>query len=376
MRKGKDGSLLWASLAIGVAVWILCTIGLLILDSASLGKSSLNTIVLRQSQFMAVAFVALLATTFIDLHKLRKLAIPIAIICIILLVLVLIKDVGKSVNGSQRWLPLFGSIAIQPSDFAKVALVLLLSTFLHENQRRLHTFTTGILKPMCIIGIFCLLIIVEPDFGTTALCGMVGVTLMFIAGSNWKILLSSGVIFSILAGVLLSLSPVRLRRITAFMDIENTKFEGSYQLYQAILGFGSGGVYGQGIGMGRQQLSFLPEAHTDFVFAIVGEELGMFATISVVVLFAIIFFVGIWSMQKAKNRFELYMLAGALFTIIYQAIFNLCVVTGLMPTKGISLPLISYGGSNLLVTFIFLGIIFNCYRSWSKPTKIKAVEYE
>ena len=373
MQKGKETSLLWPTLTIGAAVWILCTIGILILNSAGSGKATTEAIMYKQLQFMVVAFVALIATIFVDLNKLRKFSIPIAFTTIILLVLVLL--VGKEINGSKRWLSL-GFIAIQASDFAKISLVLLLASFLHDNQRQIHTFKTGIIKPLLIIGLFCGLIIIEPDFGTTALCGAVGIAMMYIAGSNWKILLSTGTILCGLASVLLYFSPVRRARILAFMDVENTKLEGSYQLYQAILGFGTGGIFGKGIGQGRQQLSFLPEAHTDFVFAIVGEELGLITTILVVLLFALIFVIGIWSMKRAKSRFELYMLVGSLFMIIFQVLFNLCVVTGLMPTKGISLPFISYGGSNLLAMGIFIGIIFNCYRSWNKPTTIKAVEYE
>ena len=160
------------------------------------------------------------------------------------------------------------------------------------------------------------------------------------------------------------------------MDVENTKLEGSYQLYQAILGFGSGGIDGAGIGQGRQQLSFLPEAHTDFIFAIVGEELGLFVTVLVVLMFAAIFATTMLSLKNAKNKFELYMASGACFMITFQAIFNMCVVTGLMPTKGISLPFISYGGSNLVVMFVFVGILLNCFRTWREPTQIRAVEYE
>ena len=137
-----------------------------------------------------------------------------------------------------------------------------------------------------------------------------------------------------------------------------------------------GGVDGAGIGRGRQQLSFLPEAHTDFIFAIVGEELGMVFTVIVVLMFAVVFFATVWSLRRAQNKFEFFMAAGAVFMIVFQAIFNLCVVTGLMPTKGISLPFISYGGSNLVAMSVFVGIILNCMRSWSRPAKIRVVEYE
>lgn len=376
MLKPKEGGLLLPALIILASVWILCTISLLILDSAGSARANPHAIMQKQSVYLAVAAAALLAAYFANLHKLRRFAIPLAVATIALLLLVLVPQIGREVNGSRRWLPIFGDTAIQASDFAKIALVLMVSTYLHDNQRKIRSFKTGILAPLCLIGVFCLPILAEPDYGTTALCGAVGLALMFLAGCNWKILASIMGALAMAGSVLVYLNPNRLERVLAFMDLENTKLEGSYQLYQAILGFGSGGVFGKGIGQGRQQLSFLPEAHTDFVFAIVGEELGLLATAGMVALFAAIFFAGVYSMRRAKNKFELYMMAGSLFMIAFQAIFNLCVVTGLMPTKGISLPFISYGGSNLVVMFIFVGIIFNCMRSWSKPTKIEAVEYE
>ncbi len=373
---GEGKGTLWVSLVIATAVWILCSIGLLILDSAGAAGSNPHSIALKQACFLCVAFIALLATMFVDLQKLRKFALPLAVASIILLIAVLFPQIGHEVNGSRRWIRLFGDFGVQVSDFAKITLILLLSSYLHDNQRQMQTFKNGILKPMGIVGIFCALIIAEPDFGTMALCGGVGMAMIFMAGCPKKILFSLATIAIVGVSILLYFNPNRRRRILSFMDVENTKLEGSYQLYQAILGFGVGGVDGAGIGQGRQQLSFLPEAHTDFVFAIVGEELGLIVTTLVVMLFAIIFFAGIWSLRKANNRFEMYMLTGAVFMITFQAVFNLCVVTGLMPTKGISLPFISYGGSNLVVMFVLLGIIFNCLGSWSKPTKIKAVEYE
>lgn len=375
MRKNRDAELLLCAGAIACAVWILCSIGLLILNSAGSGMKDPYSFVTKQICYLIVALFALGITTFIDLQKLKKLSKPIAIVSIIALILVLIPHVGKEVNGSRRWLEL-GIISVQASDFAKIALIITLASFLHDNQRQLTTFTTGILKPIGLISMFVAFIIVEPDFGTSALCFGVGVTMMYLSGCNWKILASAAGIGVTLLSVALYFNPNRRARLLAFMDVENTKLEGSYQLYQAILGFGTGGIEGQGIGNGRQQLSFLPEAHTDFIFAIVGEELGLVFTCLVAIMFAVIFFAGIRALRKANNRFELYLATGAIFMICYQAMFNMCVVTGLMPTKGISLPFISYGGSNLVVMFIFIGIIFNCIRRWKKPTEIKVVEFE
>lgn len=366
---------MWASITLVMAVMVLCGVGLVILNSAGAGKSELHSILLQQIKFMCVAVAALLAAAFVNLQTLKKLAIPIAVVSLLILAAVLVPSIGKEVNGSRRWLD-FGIASVQPSDFAKISLVILLSAYLHENQRKIDGFIDGIFKPFLIIGAFCALIILEPDFGTTALCGAVGVALMFLSGCNKKILLGFFAAAVSAVSVAVYFDPVRRARVLSFMDIENTKLEGSYQLYQAILGFGVGGVKGAGVGQGRQQLSFLPEAHTDFIFAIVGEELGMLVTVLVVLMFAAIFFSAVWSLRRSQNKFEFFMAAGSAFMIVFQAIFNLCVVTGLMPTKGISLPFISYGGSNLVAMFAFVGIILNCMRNWSRPTKIRVVEYE
>ena len=290
-----------------------------------------------------------------------------------MLILVIIPQVGKEVNGSRRWLEL-GPIVAQPSDLAKFALIIFLSSYLYDNQRKLKTFSGGLFKPLMIVGLFCGPIILEPDYGTTFLCGLVGLILIFLAGAKISHIAAVFVPLGAAFCTLIYFNPVRMARILSFLDVEGTKADGSYQLYQAILAFGSGGVFGTGIGRGRQQLSFLPEAHTDFVFAIVGEELGIFATVSVVAAFAILFFVTIASLRKAPDLFEFSIATGAVMMIILQALFNMCVVTGLMPTKGISLPFISYGGSNLVAMFAFTGLILNCLRRWSRPTQIKIGE--
>lgn len=371
--KSEKGSFLGAWIAIILPVLFLSALGLLILTSAGANRADPYMIVRKQSIWLCVAFAAGIFAAFVDLKLIKKLSIPLAIGTLVLLALVLIPAIGKEVNGARRWLE-FGPILIQPSDIAKFSLIILLSSYLHDNQRRMGEFLTGIIKPFCILGAFCMLIILEPDFGTTALCGAVGFTLIFLAGAKVRYL-GSLVLLAVAAfAVAIYHNPVRLQRIMSFMDVEGTKADGSYQLYQALLAFGSGGVEGVGIGRGRQQLSFLPEAHTDFVFAIVGEELGLIFTIAVVTAFFILFIATIYSLRKAPNMYEFSLCTGAMLMIVLQALFNLCVVTGLMPTKGISLPFISYGGSNLVAMFAFTGLLINCVRSWSKPTQIKISE--
>ncbi|MFI5205766.1 MAG: FtsW/RodA/SpoVE family cell cycle protein, partial [Candidatus Paceibacterales bacterium] len=169
----------------------------------------------------------------------------------------------------------------------------------------------------------------------------------------------------VFAGAILA-DPVRLKRITAFLDVEGNKFDSSYQLWQGMLAFAAGGVTGVGLGNGRQQLSFLPEAHNDFIFPVIGEELGLFFSSGVVILYGVIFFLGVKILRLAPNLFYFSLASGSLLCIIFQALINIGVVTGLLPTKGMSLPFISYGGTNLILVFVLIGVLLNCLRTWSK----------
>lgn len=368
--KKSKSPVISAWVAIVLPVFVLTALGLLILTSAGAGATDPYGIVRKQAMWLVIAIFAGLFTSFIDLKFLKSTSIPFAIISLILLCLVFF---FKDVNGSHRWINL-KVFAIQPSDIAKFSFVILLSSYLYDNQRKMSSFIDGLIKPLAIVGVFCVPIILEPDFGTTAVIGAIGMSLIFLAGAKIYQILALATPALIGFCIMVYNDPVRLKRVLSFLDIEGTKTEGSYQLYQGILAFGSGQITGVGIGQGRQQLSFLPEAHTDFVFAIVGEEMGMICTMLVALLFMIILLVGIWNLKKAPNLYEFSVAIGALLMIVVQALSNMCVVTGLMPTKGISLPFISYGGSNLVMMFAFTGLIVNCIRSWNTPKKIKAGE--
>lgn len=368
--KTEKSPLIGAWIAIVLPVLLLTSLGLLILTSAGAGGDDPYGIVRKQTLWLGIAVFAFLFATFIDLKFLKSISIPFAVVSLILLSLVFF---FPEVNGSHRWINL-KIFAIQPSDIAKFSFVILLSSYLYNNQRRMSSFIHGLIKPLGIVAIFCIPIILEPDFGTTAVVGAIGISLIFLAGAKIYQIVALGMPVFIAFCVMVYNDPVRLKRVLSFLDVEGTKTEGSYQLYQGILAFGSGKVTGAGIGQGRQQLSFLPEAHTDFVFAIIGEELGMICTMSVAFLFMVILLAGIWNLRKAPNLYEFSVATGALLMIVVQAISNMCVVTGLMPTKGISLPFISYGGSNLVMMFAFTGLIVNCIRTWNAPKKIKAGE--
>lgn len=352
-------------------VIFLSSLGILTLISAGASRTDPYILAKKQALWMSIAMLAAFAAAFVDLKMLRKISIPLAVISVIALLIVLLA--GKEVNGARRWLEI-GPLVVQPSDLAKFALIILLSSYLCKNQRQMDSFWRGFIFPFCIVGIFCIPIILEPDFGTTLLCGTVGLTLILLAGVRLRYLIPAATALGIVFCIAIYLNPNRFYRLVSFLDLEGNKNAGTYQLYQAILAFGSGGIEGVGIGQGRQQYSFLPEAHTDFIFAIIGEELGLFATLAVTIMFFTLFAVTIRCLKRAPNIFEFSIAMGAMLMIVLQALFNMCVVTGLMPTKGISLPFLSYGGSNLVMMFAFTGLLVNCVRSWNKPSKIKITE--
>ncbi|MBO7521441.1 MAG: FtsW/RodA/SpoVE family cell cycle protein, partial [Opitutales bacterium] len=263
-----------------------------------------------------------------------------------------------------------------PSDMAKAAIVLWLSAYLQRFQRSIKTFWKGVVAPSILIALFVAPIVKEPDFGTTALCGAVAFSMLFMAGVKVRHVAPFIAAGTAAVAVLVALNPNRMTRLFSFLHREEEALGGGYQLTQAIYAFGAGGALGVGLGEGRQQYSFLPEAHTDFIFANIAEEWGLAGTISVLALFFIIFLTAASALKKAPNMFEFCMCLGALLMITIQALFNMGVVTGLLPTKGISLPFLSYGGSNLVVMFFFSGILINCIRSWSAPKQIKVTDYE
>jgi cell division protein FtsW len=354
------------------AVMVVCVVALLILGLTILFSASAS---FRQGPYyylnkqligVVLATVACIVASRIDLEGMRRYVWVIGIGALVALGLVLIPSIGISVNGSRRWLGL-GPARIQPSELAKIALVFCLAHYLAINQTRIGELRRGFLIPIGLVGLFSGLIVVEPDFGTAALTMAVGLTLLFLAGARWRYILPTLALVVGAFAVLVIHNPNRLRRFTAFLDVEANKLDGTYQLYQSLAAFAVGGTDGAGLGQGRQQMNFLPEAHTDFIFAVVGEELGLVFTLSVVVIFTLIFVLGLLHLRRAPNLFQYLLAAGAILLISVQAIINLGVVTGLLPTKGMSLPFISAGLSNLLLMGLLLGIILNTHRNWAKP---------
>jgi cell division protein FtsW len=295
----------------------------------------------------------------INLDELRRYAWWIGGFALVLLVVVLFSN---PINGSRRWLWGVG----QPSEFAKFALVFCLAHYLAVTQSRIGEFQRGFLVPILMIASGVGLVLLQTDMGTAALMVAVGLLMLFLAGARWSFIVPSvGAVLAVFAAVLV-LIPNRLERFTAFLDVEANKGGKTYQLYQALAAYASGGIEGVNLGQGRQQLHYLPEAHTDFIFSVIGEELGLVGTSLVVVLFATILCAGLVHLRRAPNLFQFLLVLGCLLVICLQAIANLGVVTGLLPTKGMSLPFISAGLSNLLLMGILLGVIWNTQLTWGR----------
>ena len=353
-----------AGVFLGLAVCALTGLGLVTLFSASSAIHDDPTVLVRKQVLWLVC--ALLAGTcayLVNLDALRRWVPLIASGAALLLLLVLVPGTGVEINGARRWLD-FGFMQLQVSEIGKLGLLFALAHYLAANRRNLDDPVRGFLVPCGIVAVFSGLVFVEPDFGTAFLCGAVGGLMLYLAGVRLRFLIPAGVLALVAFGVAVYFDPVRLERVTSFLDVEGNRGDGAYQLWQGIVAFGVGGIDGVGVGAGRQQMSFLPEAHTDFIFAIVGEELGLFFTAGTVLFFAAIFFTGLRQLRHAPNPYQYLVVAGALLFITLQALINLGVVTGCLPTKGMSLPFISYGGSNLVLMFTLTGLVLNGFRNW------------
>jgi cell division protein FtsW len=320
----------------------------------------------------ATGFAACVTVTALDYQLLKKLALPVFILALLMLVLVFIPHVGHASHGAHRWIGL-GRFTVQPSEFAKLALVIMLAWYGDRYQRQMHTWKRGISPPVAIIGVVLGLIFVEPDRGQTILLAAVSGAMLLIAGVRWKHILIPAAIGA--AGLAFSLfnDSMRKGRISAWLHPEAHANGAALQAQQAMIGLGSGGWFGVGLGNGLQKNGYLPEIQTDFIFANIGEELGLIATLLVVLAFVIIAICGIYIALNSRDPFGLLLAAGVTLLIGLQAAINIGVVTSALPNKGLPLPFISYGGSNLLAMLTCVGILFSIARHAPVHEKISKV---
>jgi cell division protein FtsW len=307
---------------------------------------------------------------------LKKLAWPLFIFALILLTLVLLPlphGITKKINGAHRWFVLPG-IRLQPSELGKIALIILLAWYGDRYQRHMQNWKRGVVLPGLLIAFALGLIFIEPDRGTTILLAVVGGAMLLVAGVRWKYIVPPLLFGGIVLAVSILRDPMRMRRIFSWWDLEQHKDGVGYQAYQAMIALGSGGWFGLGLGNGRQKLGFVPENHTDFIFSIIGEELGLIATLLVVLAFVVIAICGIYIALNSRDPFGLLLAVGVTFLIGLQAAINIGVVTSALPNKGLPLPFISYGGSNLLAMLACVGILFSVARHAPAREKISKAD--
>lgn len=315
----------------------------------------------RQLVWLTFGLILLHVVSRIDYIWWKRLSIPILGLIVVLLVMVLVPSIGEVKNGARRWLSL-GPISVQPAEMAKLIAVMYLAAYLARKEERLQHFATGPLPPLLIIGIISGLVLMEPDLGTVVVIGLVTGALLFVAGMRLSHL-STLALCAIPIGLALILtSDYRLPRLMTFLDPSKDPLNAGHQITQSFLAFGSGGLFGVGLGEGKQKLLFLPEPHTDFVLALVGEELGFAGTAVIILLFAVFVIRGFQISTRARTPFGRYLGVGITTLIGLQALINACVVTGLLPTKGLTLPFVSYGGSSLVVSLTGVGILLNISR--------------
>jgi len=341
----------------------LLALGLVMLYSSSMTQVGAHYLML-QLVWCALGFVLCVTATTLNYQWLKKFAWPIFILALVLLALVLLPlphGITKKINGAHRWFILPG-MRLQPSEFAKLALVILLAWYGDRYQRQMQHWKRGIVFPGMLVALVLALIFVEPDRGTTILLAAVSGSMLLVAGVRWKHIFIPAAAGA--AGLALSIwhDPMRMKRIFSWWDLEQHKEGAGYQAYQAMIALGSGGWTGLGLGNGRQKLGFVPEHHTDFIFSIIGEELGLIATLLVVAAFVVVAICGIYIALNSRDNFGCLLALGVTWLISLQAAINIGVVTSALPNKGLPLPFISYGGSNLLAMFASVGILFSVAR--------------
>jgi cell division protein FtsW len=350
---------------IAVTALVFCVAALLSLGMVMLYSSGMAAVGARylvlQLVWCAFGLVACATAAMLDYRWLKRIVWPLFGVAVVLLVLVLQKHIGTHVKGASRWFS-FGSIRFQPSELGKIALIIAVAWYGEHYQRQMPQWKRGIVIPGLFISLMLGLIFVEPDRGTTILMASVTGSMLLIAGVRWRFILPPVVTAMAALAVSLFNDPMRTKRIFSWLYLEETKEGVGYQAYQAMLALGAGGWTGLGLGNGRQKLGFVPEHHTDFILSIIGEELGLVATLLVVAAFVVILICSIYIALHARDTFGMLLGSGVGFLIGFQALINIGVVTSALPNKGLPLPFVSYGGSNLFMMLTAVGVLLSVAR--------------
>lgn len=318
----------------------------------------------RQLLFACMGLGLMALSMAVPRSFIERMQYPTLFFTLFLLVLCL-SPVGVSVNGARRWLNL-GFTRIQPMEFAKIALVLYLAFFMSTKQHIIKTFSKGIIPPFLITGILCLLLLAQPDFGGATVLAMLLFFMCLIGGTRLIYLLASAVLAVGAAVLLIIMEPYRFQRLTSFMDPFANAQGSGYQLVQSFYAIGSGGITGVGLGAGRQKLFYLPEAHTDFILSVLGEELGLIGISAVFILLAILFWRGLRIALRQPDLRGRLTAFGLTLVLCIPMVLNMAVISGSVPSKGVPMPFFSYGGTSLIASLICVGILLNYSRTMNE----------
>lgn len=313
---------------------------------------------LRSAIYAAIGLLGMIVAWRIDYGWYQRFTYPLLFITFALLIGLLIPGVGTHVDGAVRWYRLAG-FSFQPSEAAKLTLVIFLAASLAKKKEQMRTFSVGVLPHLVIAGLMTALVLKQPDLGNSAILLAVSFFLMLVGGARLSYIVALFLAALPVGYQLIVGTPWRLRRMLAFLDPWAYRKDAGYQVSESLISVGSGGLFGLGLGNGKQKLFFLPAAHTDFIFAVTGEELGYIGVLCVILLFALIVVRGLRASLNARDLFGTYLAFGITATLGLQALFHMFVVLGLVPTKGITLPLFSSGGSGLITNLVSVGVLLN-----------------
>jgi len=362
VERAPKGSLRYDPVLLG-AVIALAVFGVVMVYSASAvfaGERLRDSLFFfkRQAAGVGVGLLLLLVVMKIGYRKLELLATPLLLLAIALLVLVLVPGLGHAAGGARRWLRV-GPIQFQPSELVKIALVLWLARSLSKRADRIQIFSVGMLPHLVVLALVGVLLMAEKDFGSTAVLVLLTFSLLFVAGARFTYLLAALPVAVAAGAVLIFTSAYRLDRIKTFLDPWRDPLGKGYQIVESLLGYGVGGAFGVGLGASKQKLFFLPAAHTDFILAIVGEELGFAGVAAVLVLFALLVWRGLRASFAAPEGFGCYAALGLTLLFAFEALVNAGMTLSLLPTKGMALPFISYGMTSAVACCIAAGILLS-----------------
>ncbi len=319
----------------------------------------------RQFVFAGAGLFAMATAAMLPRALMNKMHYP-ALFLILFLLVIVLSPLGSSANGARRWINL-GPMSIQPMEFGKIALVMYLGYFMSAKQAIIKTFSRGIIPPFAVTGVFCVLLLAQPDFGGAAVFSMLLFFMCLVGGTRIIYLVMSAMLALGGAVMLVLMEPYRLKRLTVYLDPFRDPAGSGHQLVQSFLAMGSGGFTGVGLGASKQKLMFLPEGHTDFIMALLSEEIGFLGVSVVLLLMALLVWRGLRISLRQGELRDRFTAFGLTLVIAISMVLNLAVITGTVPPKGVPMPFFSYGGSSLLTTMICVGLLFNYSRTQVEP---------